>query len=334
MAFNTAEKVIHEGPYRLCPDFRHLFRWSEPGDWYDKESIIVLPEINRSIYGFTAYMLPQYPAGTEDNESENVYAGRVRPSRFAVDNFIRYSGGSKGTAGDHDKIVYSSTEDPRYAATFLDAYVNQKTGEKLYTYPHDSEIPTASDAYLRKFLDPSFDGRIGKAGFYLMRLAEMYLISAESSASLSRTPGDLYWETAINRVNALRSRARHSQDSGEAAGPPDWISSSFASRENLINAIIWERTIELMGEGHEWFDTHRRGAKWLLDNIAKPASDFYLDNEDMSEYVAFHFTWVGDSNEPVYPSSVNELRRSLLLPYPEDAVRGLTSNYQNDFCWW
>ncbi len=341
LAFNSAEKVISEGPYSLCPDYRELFRWSDPGDWYSKEAIFKLyapgtgDEVHYwSSFGahYASYMLPPYPAGTADNGVENKNAGRVRPSRFALENFIRYSGGSKGTTGNHDKKVYNSTEDPRYAATFFDTYINQKTGETVYTYPHDEEIQSVSDAYIRKYMDPTYDVKTGKAGFYLIRLAEMYLISAEAAASLSVIPGDTYWEKAIGRVNALRSRARRSVDFGETAAPPDWTTSSFSNKEEMINAIMWERLIELMGEGHEWFDTHRHGATWLRDNIAVPANDFYLQNEDMEEYVKYHFL-LYLNNDSIYPSSVSALRNSLLLAYPEDEILSLPDNYQNDFYW-
>ena len=206
LAYDAATSVIIDGPYSLAEDYRTLFRWTEPGDWFLPESILKITSSNKAGQNYCSiHMLPPYPEGTANFATANSNAGR-------------------------------------------DAY------------PNDDRITASSDAFIRKYLDPTYDVTSGKADFYLMRLAEVYLIAAESAASLSAGPGDSWWEAAISNVNVLRDRARRSVLAGEASAPVDWKSSDFADSKALVNAIMWERVIELTGEGHEWFDTHRRGA--------------------------------------------------------------------------
>ena len=334
MAYDAATSVIIDGPYSLAEDYRTLFRWTEPGDWFLTESILKITSSNKAGQNYCSiHMLPPYPEGTANFATANSNAGRVRPSRFAVENFLKYSGGRLGT-GSHNKVLYASTADPRYRATFIDTYLNQNTGKQVNAYPNDDRITASSDAFIRKYLDPTYDVTSGKADFYLMRLAEVYLIAAESAASLSAGPGDSWWEAAISNVNVLRDRARRSVLAGEASAPVDWKSSDFADSKALVNAIMWERVIELTGEGHEWFDTHRRGATWLRDNIAAPANAFYLGHlPDFNTYLNYHYPG-SISKGAVFPTDIQDLRKGLLSAYPESELRLNTAeSRQNDFFW-
>ena len=104
-----------------------------------------------------------------------------------------------------------------------------------------------------------------------------------------------------------------------------------------MNAIIWERAYEMCGEGHEYFDTHRCGAKWLSEQIAKPLNIFLQreeqgpgeDNEGM-----FRYNYVGT----LYPESPQELRKSLMCAFPA-TTEGIYNSAidpvadQNDFYW-
>ena len=334
LAYNTAEKVITEGPYSLVGDYRTLFRWTEAGDWFLPENIIMLPSTDKAGSNFnSSRMLPQYPEGSSNYYTPNSNAGRVRPSRFGIENFIKYSGGRKGTQGTYNTKIYCSTKDPRYAATFFDSYKNLNTGKTIKTYPNDAYITNTSNAYFKKYLDPTYDVTNGKADFYLMRFAELYLISAEAAASLSSGPGDEMWEAALTRVNALRKRARESVDSGISAYPPNIETDTYGTKDELVNAIMWERFVEMSAEGHEWFDTHRRGASWLRDNIAVPANLFYMENEDMTSYWTYFYLGA-ESKGYIFPTDVQDLRKSLIASYPDSELRLNTSGVsQNDFYW-
>lgn len=340
LSLDAATKVMQEGPYSLVPDYRILFRWTEPGDWFLPEDILVLTSTNTAGMNHNSvYMLPPFPPGTANVSTPNTNAGRVRPSRFMIDNFIRAGGGRKGNQGTYNKYVYCSTTDPRYDATFIVSYVRQDTGKSASYYPTDAKIPTTSSPFIRKYLDPTYDVSNGNSDFYLMRYAEIYLIAAEASAELSSGKGDEDWNRALKLLNDLRFRARKSVDVGEAICPPDFVDDDFKTKEELVNSIMWERICEMVGEGHEFFDTHRRGAKWLLDNIAAPANEFYFinrgtaDPEVNCQYVEYFYKGALDRGY-VFPRTVDELRKSLLLSYPESELRlNSRATAQNDFYW-
>jgi hypothetical protein len=102
----------------------------------------------------------------------------------------------------------------------------------------------------------------GTKNFNVFRTAEMYLIRAEAKF---RT-GDV---TALDDLNELREQR------GVAEGTE--------TGTDLFNAIILERRIELLGEGHRWFDIKRTTktvtkpecgtADGSLQNICTVASD-------------------------------------------------------------
>ncbi|MBA5791561.1 RagB/SusD family nutrient uptake outer membrane protein [Flavobacterium sp. xlx-214] len=81
----------------------------------------------------------------------------------------------------------------------------------------------------------------------ILRVEEMYLVSAESAAEM------LDFETGNNLLNIIRSRAGLS-------------SIHLQSKEELIEAILHERRLEFFCEfGHRFFDLKRRN---LLNNLS------------------------------------------------------------------
>ena len=85
------------------------------------------------------HMLPPFPEGTANVATTNSNAGRVRPCRFALENIIKHSGGQKGTES-HNSNLYTTTADPRFAATFFVKYLNQNTNKTVTTYPNNSNV--------------------------------------------------------------------------------------------------------------------------------------------------------------------------------------------------
>ena len=72
---------------------------------------------------------------------------------------------------------------------------------------------------------------------YLFRLAEMYLISAEGLG---------YNGGGLNRLNQLRTKR-------------GLDAKNITDEETMLKAVIFERRIELIGEGFRWFDLVRTG---------------------------------------------------------------------------
>ena len=339
LARRAAEDVIASGVYSLVDDYRKLFRWAEPEDWFLPERILCLESTDKVSPNYNSTrMLPEYPEGSANYVTVNTNYGRVRPSRFLIDNFIRVGGGQLGTESANS-LIYTTTTDPRYDASFFTKFKNQKTNSTVTTYPYNSRVESYNNIYalpyIKKYLDPTYDVTSGKADFYLMRYAEIYLISAEASASLSKAVGDSNWNAAIGRVNDIRRRARMSVDAGAqpATMPKDLTDTDCATPSDLVSMVMWERVCELCGEGHEWFDTHRRGAKWLKDNIAVPANKFYSDNVYQHTYWNYVFEGAAERGY-TYCEDETELRKSLLAALPEAEIRiNSAIDNQNDFYW-
>jgi len=111
---------------------------------------------------------------------------------------------------------------------------NRDLGDSRYSAllaPHPTEF---GEYYFNKFRDIN----TGTDQPKVLRLAEMYLIRAEARAM----QGDL--SGAASDLNIIRSRA----------GLP---SASFSDQGDAINQILAERFIELVFEGHRFFDLRR-----------------------------------------------------------------------------
>jgi hypothetical protein len=79
----------------------------------------------------------------------------------------------------------------------------------------------------------------------IIRYAEVLLNYAEASARIAAGVD----ADAVTKLNLVRDRARVSA--------PQYTVASFATKQDLINAILAERRIELAFEGHRYFDLKR-----------------------------------------------------------------------------
>lgn len=344
LAYNTAVNVIENGPYELCPTYAQLFNWTNAADFLLKERIFVIESNNRSTANIMAtYAVPQYI------ETSNVSAsnwGRMRPSRFLFQKWCEaYNGTYSGTC-------YTDCKDPRLGVTmWYNTYHSDIDGD-VEIYPASSCLNTTNDtkgqAYFKKYWDSTYNNTGGNGDLYMMRLAEMYLTAAEAAASLSTSYGDSWCDEAIKYVNFILARARQTEE-GEAAEPQDWTVAKFADTNELIHAIIWEREFEMAFEGHEFFDTHRRGAAFLRDHIAVPTNEFlHLAYQKSFVKRAYQFTTQFPETAKYkdqgfdqlglgYPESIENLRKSLICGFPQAEVEYnneiSTQSQKNDFDW-
>ena len=355
-ALDCADRVIEQGPYLLEPDFRKLFSWSEPSDYLSRERIFVITNNNQVSAGnYTAIRsLPQYPGGTQNYTSQNSNYGRFRPTRYMFQRWCADNGGVNGPV-THNRNIFIRCADPRFDATFIYyEYVRQLNGnlETRPIYPNTESsilgVSRETGSYFRKYLSPDYDANAGSADFYLMRLAELYFISAEAAGNLCTGKGDEYWNKALDRVETVHARARHSVDAGQPdAAFPKWDAGRFDNAadpvDSLLTDIFWDKMYELYGEGHEYWDTHRMGATWLAQKIATPLNRFLRLHEQQ------HTTNVGSDDRTrgycaiqygdrdfQYITDPQTLRKSLLLGFPDREKiynQDIPISETNDFYW-
>lgn len=118
------------------------------------------------------------------------------------------------------------------------SYVFCPTQEAMDMYSYEDSRRTVSvDVQVsNNVLNKYCGGDAGHDPIYIVRLAEMYLISAECQG----------FPDGLERLNSLR-RFRGLGDVQPA------------SQEEFIDAVLEERRLELFGEGFRWFDLVRTG---------------------------------------------------------------------------
>ena len=331
LSLETAETVMESGAYELAFSYSDLFKWADPSDYQLKERIFVLNSTDNGASGIylAVRSLPQYPEGG-NQQTDNNNAGRIRPGRFVVHKWASVHGGHLWeNRSDGFKNVYTGCQDPRFDATYFHtSYQRTDTGNMTELYPSDGKVKSCStDPYFKKYLSPRYNLQCGYADFYLMRYAEVILYAAEAAASLSVAPGDENWQKAFAYMDMIHERARRS-----VAGGSDYPTmeawGELTTKEQLVDAIMWERVFEMHGEGHEFFDTHRRGAKFMSEWLSKPINAFLKEPEQKDgEFKTLFYSHY-------LPEDVQELRKSVLLAFPEVEFRNnpaIGFEDQNDF---
>ena len=157
--------------------------------------------------------------------------------------------------------------------------------------------------------------------------AEMYLIAAEAAAELCDSPSDTWGQKAYAHIESLHYRARTSV--APEAPQPKWETDRFSTKEELVAAVMWERVYEMYGEGHEWFDTHRRGVNWFLTNIIRPFNESLQQKQQQEMRV-----WYGETF--LFPEDPDEIRKGLFNAFPENELiynTALDVQDQNIYIW-
>ena len=341
-ALAYAEYLLPESPthdsdcqYRLLTKFGDLFEYddnfSRDGytSWEHPEQILVFPvSVNGDANsGYAQYQLPQYPEGTIATV-KNEQWGRVRPTRWA---FQKWCSTYPGEWRNSSKTEYISSSDPRLDETFfynhMDYYNGQMFWEstELNIYPQTiNRSNTSAFPFFKKYASPNYNVTTGDADIYMMRLAEVYLNAVEAAAFIGDDA------KARKYMDVLHARARRSVPDGqEDSDQPSWEGVVFAGRDEMMTRIFWERIFEFFGESKEYYETHRHGATWLLENIIKPKNDFLQlpNQEHLRGYYYPDAPWL-------YSEDINDARKGLLSGFPVEEVlynSGISNNGRNDF---
>jgi hypothetical protein len=196
---------------------------------------------------------------------------------------------------------------------------------ELKIYPQTiSRSNTSAFPYFKKYASPNYNVTTGDADIYMFRFAEVYLNAVEAAAYLGDDA------KARKYMDVLHARARRSVPDGqEESLQPSWDGLVFADKDEMMTRIFWERIFEFFGESKEYYETHRHGAAWLLENIIKPKNDFLeLPNQqDLRGYYYPDAPWL-------YSEDINDARKGLLSGFPVEEVlynSAISNNGRNDF---
>ncbi len=106
----------------------------------------------------------------------------------------------------------------------------------------------------------------------IIRYAEVLLNRAEAEARLNGKTAK-----ALNLLNGIRDRAK----SGTMVS---YALTDFATANDLVQSILNERRIELLGEGHRWSDIHRLAKDPNFSTNGIPAKMVISDVASLSAY--------------------------------------------------
>lgn len=248
-----ADSVISSGQYKLLPNYADL--------WNVQQETQAYQEV---IFGIRFQ--------TDPTQSGQPAAGSEFALRFNAPNQWHTSGNNPhGQGAGNYRVMpwfadyyrtgdYETTDllTGRQVLDYRDQVALSPGGTKnttwCVTYPN---IPgpgqsTIASALCGKYSDPNGkDGRNNGNDFFVIRLAEVYLIKAEAENELNGPD-----QAALDAFNKVRQRARKA-DGTPRTVPADLTLADGLSQDAFRMKIFDERGLELLGEGQRWFDLVR-----------------------------------------------------------------------------
>ena len=269
-AYDEAVQVI--GNYALVPTYQELFSISNENS---SESMFEIQYTTTGGSRTSDAIRLFNPNGIFQNL--NTF-GRLRPNKEVFDQHVNQY----------------TLEDPRIDVSYYynsyERFRNNGTTSNQNIYPLTTN---GNNGYtcVKKYTDPSYNGTTTNRNIFKLRYADVLLMMAEIENELNG-PGNAY-----QYVNQVLARARTKPDGTFATQPADW---SGLSQDEFRTRILRERQYELLGEGHAWFDTRRRGYQYFLEEVVQNHNS--QPNFGNRDYI--------------YPISV----KNMLLPIPSDEI--------------
>lgn len=131
---------------------------------------------------------------------------------------------------------------------------------------------------LRKYIAGDISTSLNKTceiAYPIYRYTDIMLLQAEAKARLGK------WEEALDLVTKVRTRA----------GLQTPTAVEFGTEEELVDFILRERQVELIGEGRRWFDLLRT-KKWK--EVMEPINGM---NTDGNELFPIHYSHLIENNK-------------------------------------
>lgn len=238
-----AKEELEANGYGLYANYENI--------WYD--------EMNKEVIWGRRYQEPgatnKWNAATRPLSEAQNYTGANHPTLEMVESYPMVTGVPITESADYDPVLYWKNRDPRFSVTI--AYnscvweLSGKAGRKQWTYVGaELNNPTETGFYCRKAVEPSYTSYYterSSTDWIEIRHAEVLLNYAECAAMVDKT------EEAYDALKAIRARA------GILAGDNGMYGlKAGLSSEQMIDAIMLERKLELSFEGKRYWDLRRR----------------------------------------------------------------------------
>ncbi|TMM29070.1 RagB/SusD family nutrient uptake outer membrane protein [Polaribacter aestuariivivens] len=265
-AYDEAIQVY--GKYSLVPTYAELFKL---GNENTSEAIFEL-QYGQNGAVRNSDVIRFY---TLKNFSDVTTFGRIRPNKETFDQHVNQYPG-----------------DPRIDETFIYDSYTKVNGATQTIYPTRAN---GNDGYagIRKYLDAGFNGTTTSRNFMKMRYADVLLMLAEIENEING-PANAY-----QYVNEVLARARNTEN-GTTTEPADF---SGLTQDEFRSRILRERQYEMLAEGHEFYDTRRRGYKYFLEEVVT---------------IHNNYPTFDPRKDFVYPISI----KNMLLPIPSIEFSG------------
>lgn len=315
MAENFADSVINSKQYSLVANYASLFDVAQEKNAY--QEVIFAIQFTRDATAASAsskgselayYTQPSNRYNICGNVTNGAGAGTVRVQPWFYD--LCSSG---EYAGDY-----------RSEVSFTTRFKNQNQNTERITYPEKRKANESTEQfpYLNKYIDPNgYQARNNENDFFVIRLSEVYLIKAEAENEVNGPTTEAY--AAFNK---LRERAR--KGNGTARDFPEDLKSGL-SKEDFRLKIFNERGLELVGEGHRWFDSVRmRYLNTSKTMIQYRYEDFYPSiARTAPTFVASSNSWSGGKVQPA--NVVPWTPKFLIWPIPSSEIDANPNILQN-----
>lgn len=290
-ARDYAVEVIESGKYSLVNNYADLFSMETE---FTNEAIFEL-SFARITGAGSAMSNIMAPWKIISSSGKGAW-GRIVILRETYDKMLEVNGGIP----DARMEIGTKTAWMQYGNKLCVTYPNKKgatiDGVKAKAY---SQYPAIS-----KWIDGSaLDNNTAGNNFIVCRLAEMYLIAAEAENEINGPT-----QLACDYLNVLLARSRSSKGYDY---PADVTPAEFAGAEEFMNRVMTERMVELIGEGHTWFDARRRGADYFKQLLINHNNRLDQAKEEKIFFAGADEYWATDDNS---------VTRNLLLPIPSDVI--------------
>jgi hypothetical protein len=273
-AATEAQAVISSAQFSLLPKYSDLWNFSNEKNaeviWsvqFTQDPLTTGPGNSSHLYFLMAYEL--LPGMVRDLANGRAFK-RFRSTNWLLNLWdrtrdTRYDDSYTTVyyANNPTSIPKDASGNPRFAvgdtAIWMPGF--EMTAAEMATHPYTIITPSkytdaAFPSFNKKFIDPfrlTVNEVRGSRDWYVMRLAETYLLAAEALVRDGRPT------EALPYVNAVRERAAKP---GVAKALMDVTAADLS-----LDFILDERSRELAGEQMRWFDLTRTGK--LLERVLK-----------------------------------------------------------------